>query len=42
MDGITDSKDKILGKLLELVMHREAWLAFLVISYVHGVPKSQT
>ena len=37
MDGITDSIDMGLGKLLELVMDREAWRAT-----VHGVTKSQT
>ena len=37
LDGITDSMDMGLGKLRELVMDREAWLAV-----VHEISKSQT
>ena len=37
LDGITDSMDMGLSKLLELVIHSEAWRAAF-----HGVAKCQT
>ena len=37
LDGITESMDRSLSKLWEMVKNREAWR-----SIVHGVTKSQT
>ena len=37
LDGITDSMDMGLGRLMELLIDREVWHAV-----IHGIAKSQT
>ena len=37
LDGITDSMDRSLSELLEMVMDRDTWCAV-----IHGVAKGQT